>query len=180
MIAVYFRVSTSQQNIGSQKHAVDKFLDGQDYTAYVDEGVSGVSVEGRQAYSRLLADLASGLISSVVVYSVDRFGRDEREVLRQVKWFDELGVWFISVTQPLINDPENPQRRFLLPMYAGMAAEEIKVVKQRLQNGKAKDTKEVEGLSDVAALHRKGHTKRYICEKTNLSYSQVSKIVSGL
>ena len=53
----------------------------------------------RPALQRLLADIRSGLIDTVVVYKVDRLTRSLSDFARLVEHFDEHEVSFVSVTQ---------------------------------------------------------------------------------
>ena len=53
----------------------------------------------RPAFKQLMADIASGKISVVVVYKVDRLTRSLTDFAKMVEQFDKHGVSFVSVTQ---------------------------------------------------------------------------------
>jgi site-specific DNA recombinase len=67
-------------------------------TAYDDGGLSGGTME-RPALKRLLADIRSGQIDTVVVYKVDRLTRSLSDFAKIVDEFEGHGVAFVSVTQ---------------------------------------------------------------------------------
>lgn len=65
---------------------------------YDDGGFSGGSLE-RPALARLLEDIKSGKIQTVVVYKIDRLTRSLMDFSKLVEIFDEYGVTFVSITQ---------------------------------------------------------------------------------
>src|SRR5580704_13295562 len=65
---------------------------------YDDGGFSGGNME-RPGLKKLLDDIASGKIDTVIVYKVDRLTRSLTDFARIVETFDNQGVSFVSVTQ---------------------------------------------------------------------------------
>ena len=65
---------------------------------YDDAGVSGGTL-ARPALQRLLGDVASGSIDTVVVYKIDRLSRSLRDFVRLVEVFERHRVTFVSITQ---------------------------------------------------------------------------------
>jgi site-specific DNA recombinase len=65
---------------------------------YDDGGYSGGNLD-RPALRRLLADVSSGRIDTVVVYKIDRLTRSLADFAKIVEIFDAKGVSFVSVTQ---------------------------------------------------------------------------------
>src|SRR5258708_28549028 len=80
--------------IASQRHEGWKLVG----THYDDGGYSGGTLE-RPALTRLLADIDSGRIDTVVVYKVDRLTRSLADFAKIVEAFDAKGISFVSVTQ---------------------------------------------------------------------------------
>jgi len=78
----------------SQRHEGWQLLANQ----YDDGGFSGGNME-RPGLKKLIADIASGNIDTVVVYKVDRLTRALSDFARIVDAFDKQGVSFVSVTQ---------------------------------------------------------------------------------
>jgi len=85
----YYRVSTADQTIESQRHALGG---GQAFDEeFKDEGVSGATLAAdRPGFSQLLAYVRKG--DSVHVYAVDRLGRDALDVQATVRGLLDRGV----------------------------------------------------------------------------------------
>ena len=80
--------------IQSQKHEGWKALP----DLYDDGGFSGGSME-RPALKRLMNDIKTGKVKTIVVYKVDRLTRSLADFAKLVELFDQHGVTFVSVTQ---------------------------------------------------------------------------------
>ena len=87
MRIAYFRVSTGDQSVTAQRHALGGTFDRE----FSDEGVSGgVLAADRPGFAKLLDTVRKG--DSVHVYAVDRLGRDAIDVQATVKRLVESGV----------------------------------------------------------------------------------------
>lgn len=83
----YYRVSTSDQSIASQRGA----MGGQFDREFSDEGVSGATLAAnRKGFSELLSYVRDG--DTVCVYAVDRLGRDALDVQATVRRLLDAGV----------------------------------------------------------------------------------------
>lgn len=83
----YFRVSTKDQSLESQRTA----LGGNFSREFSDEGVSGMTMAAdRPGFSALLTYAREG--DTVFVYAIDRLGRDAIDVQKTVKALLERGV----------------------------------------------------------------------------------------
>ncbi len=83
----YYRVSTGDQSIEAQRHA----LGGQFDAEYEDIGVSGGTMAAdRPGFAKLLEQLRKG--DTVCVYAVDRLGRDALDVQTTVRSLLDMGV----------------------------------------------------------------------------------------
>jgi putative DNA-invertase from lambdoid prophage Rac len=87
MRIAYFRVSTTDQSIEAQRHAIGGTFD-RDFS---DEGVSGGTLAAdRPGFAKLLEVVREG--DTVCVYAVDRLGRDALDVQATVRRLVSLGV----------------------------------------------------------------------------------------
>lgn len=87
MRIAYFRVSTGDQTIDAQRHA----LGGAFEKEFADIGVSGgVLAADRPEFAKLLDQLRAG--DTVCVYAVDRLGRDALDVQATVRRLIDMGV----------------------------------------------------------------------------------------
>lgn len=83
----YFRVSTTDQSIESQRTAMGGGFDKE----FSDEGVSGTTpAKDRKGFAALLGFIREG--DTIHVYAVDRLGRDALDVQATVRHFLTTGV----------------------------------------------------------------------------------------
>lgn len=87
MRIAYFRVSTADQSIEAQRHAMGGGFDRE----FSDEGVSGGTMAAaRPGFAKLLEVVRKG--DTVCVYAVDRLGRDALDVQTTVRGLIKAGV----------------------------------------------------------------------------------------
>jgi len=111
LCAIYTRKSSEEgleqsfNSLQAQREACEAYVLSQKHegwqvlpAVYDDGGFSGGNIE-RPGLKRLLADIASGKVSTVVVYKVDRLTRSLTDFAKIVEAFDAKGVSFVSVTQ---------------------------------------------------------------------------------
>ena len=87
--AVYLRVSTEEQrerqSIRTQREFAERYCALHEivvYEYYSDDGVSGtIPMEDRSEGARLLQDSEDGKFATILVYRLDRLGRDPRLIL---------------------------------------------------------------------------------------------------
>jgi putative DNA-invertase from lambdoid prophage Rac len=83
----YYRVSTGDQSLEAQRHALGGSFDRE----FEDVGVSGASlVATRPGFSKLLTYIRDG--DTLFIYSIDRLGRDALDVQAMVRRLLDLGV----------------------------------------------------------------------------------------
>lgn len=139
--AIYLRVSTEEQrerqSIATQRDFAERYCALHEIPVtdfYADDGVSGtVSLEQRLEGSRLLKDARGKRFNSVLIYRLDRLGRDPRLILNAVKELEDLGVEVKSMTEPF--DTSSPSGRFLLTILSGVAGLERDTIIQRCVEG---------------------------------------------
>src|SRR6185437_7146755 len=135
--AIYYRVSTEDQSLDMQRVAVESWLKqtahAGDLKVYQDVGISG-STTKRPGFQRLLKDVEAGSLQYVLVYKLDRLTRDALTAIRTVLRFDELGVRFVSVTQPMFSHG-TPFRHAMLAIFAELAQMEREMIVERVKAG---------------------------------------------
>jgi site-specific DNA recombinase len=139
--ALYGRVSSEESaekgTVANQTEFYRRWKDlhgGASIGEYLDEGVSGVvALEERPGGARLLADVKAGRIKRVLLYRLDRLGRDIRIVLGAVDALEAAGAVVISMTEPF--DGSTPIGRFILGMLALFAGFERDSIRQRAHEG---------------------------------------------
>ncbi|SMF25133.1 recombinase family protein [Pseudobacteriovorax antillogorgiicola] len=197
-IAIYYRVSTERQDLQSQKQAVETWLNlledskkPRKISVFQDEGISG-STDKRPGYQDLLKFAQSGKIDTIVVYRLDRFSRNASDAIKTLLSLDELGVGFISVTQPVLNlGHENPFRRTMLAAFAEIAEIERQTIVTRVKAGLEAAKKRgvklgppskltEEHKEQVRSLRAQGLSLRAIAKDLGISYGAVHKMVQQL
>jgi putative DNA-invertase from lambdoid prophage Rac len=87
MRIAYYRVSTSDQSIEAQRHAMGGGFDRE----FSDEGVSGgIMAADRPGFGKLLEMIRGD--DTLCVYAVDRLGRDALDVQATVRRLMQMGV----------------------------------------------------------------------------------------
>ncbi len=151
--AIYTRKSTEEgldqdfNTLDAQREAGEAYVASQKSEGWVclperydDGGFSGGTVE-RPALKRLLADIESGLIDSVVVYKVDRLSRSLLDFAKMTERFDAHGVSFVSVTQQI--NTATSSGRLMLNVLLSFAQFEREIISERTRD-------------KIAAARRKG------------------------
>lgn len=99
----YARVSTDQQSIAAQRADIERWAAKERVVIdewYIDEGTSGASVS-RPSWDRLIAALAAGRVSTLVVWALDRLFRWEpTEQLHFMLQLHRTGVRVVSLMEP--------------------------------------------------------------------------------
>ena len=149
--ALYCRLSCDDDlagdsnSIKNQKMLLKQYADEQrlkNIRYYVDDGFSGSNFD-RPDFKRMLADIDDGLISTVIVKDMSRFGRDHILVGYYTKYYlPEADVRFIAIydqvdseTNP--DDDITPFKNILNEMYAKDCSRKIRaVVKAKGNAGK--------------------------------------------
>jgi DNA invertase Pin-like site-specific DNA recombinase len=113
LVAIYARVSTSDQNPEAQLIELRSYAAQRNFTVfkeYVDQVTGAVSKRKRApAYNELLADARRLRFRCVLVWKFDRFARSLVALLDALQTFEHLGIDFVSVTQQI--DTTTPMGR---------------------------------------------------------------------
>lgn len=140
--AIYLRVSTAEQRqretIATQREITRAFCERQGIEVvevYEDDGVSGtIPLDQRPAGARLLRDARDRRFTEVVLYRLDRLGRDTVSVLTAIDTLtDGLGINVRSTAEIL--DLESPDGILHATMVCGFSTFERSVILQRSIDG---------------------------------------------
>lgn len=107
LVAIYLRVSTEDQakegySLELQRDYLEAFAEREGVEApkiYQDDGISGYSTE-RPALKELLKDAKEKKFDLVLIYKIDRFSRNLKDLLNLVDELFSYGVGFKSATEP--------------------------------------------------------------------------------
>jgi site-specific DNA recombinase len=141
-VAVYMRVSGEGQRrretIENQRKALDQYVTAhgiRPYGVYEDEAVSGkwVPFPKRPQAQRLLADIAARHVDTIIVWKLDRFGRNAREILNAVHDLNAAGAQLVSMKENV--DTRTSAGRFFLTVLSGVAELEYDMIMERTGAG---------------------------------------------
>lgn len=135
-IALYARVSTSDQTTEPQLHALRQYaaLRGGPAEEYVDAGVSGAK-DRRPALDQLLADARRRKVSALVVTKLDRLARSTRHLANLGAELEALGVDLVVLDQSI--DTGTPAGRLLFNVLGAIAEFERDLIRERVRAGMA-------------------------------------------
>ena len=134
-VAIYLRVSTEdqreRQSIETQRDLTQAYCRSRGlavYAVYADDGVSGTIPLGqRPEGGRLLQDAKLRKFSQLLVYKLDRLGRDPRFTMEAVAQLEECGVGLRSVTQELDHTTSSGKLMTgMLSCFAGFERDQIR------------------------------------------------------
>ena len=136
-IGLYLRVSTDEQrerqSIVTQRDFAERYCQLHSlpvYRVYADDGVSGtVPMEHRPEGSQILRDARQGKFDQLLVFKLDRLGRDTRLILNAVAELEKYGVRIRSMTEEF--DTGTATGRLMLTMLSGFASHEREVIRER-------------------------------------------------
>jgi site-specific DNA recombinase len=135
--AIYLRVSTDEQrerqSIVTQREFGQRYCELHQlpvYEIFADDGVSGtVPIESRPSGKRVLEAARQGKFDQLLVFRLDRLGRETRLILNAVAELEKFGVRVRSMTEEF--DTATPTGRLMLTMLSGFAAHEREVIRER-------------------------------------------------
>lgn len=178
MIYGYARVSTQEQNLGTQLQQLERY--GVD--EIVQEKISGVAKD-KPELDGLIELMQNG--DTIVVTRMDRLGRSTLQLLELVEGFSERGIDLVILDLNI--DTRTPTGKFFLTVMAGFSEMERSLIKEKQRNGVElakqagkykgrvkKYTDKHAGLQHAISLFQEGkHTVKQICEITKIGRSSL-------
>jgi len=192
-IAVYVRVSSKQQDQRSQEPELTRWVQAQEgEVVWYRDKFTGRTMQ-RPGMDKLLKDIDSGKISSIVVWRLDRLGRTAKGLTALFEDLREKGVGLVSLKDGL--DLGTPAGRLMANVLASVAAYETEVRAERVLAGQAaarargkKWGGSVKGrrvkvkdeqVSMVRRMRSEGTTVAAIARATGLSRPTVYSVLEG-
>src|SRR5262245_49245534 len=99
-VAVYARVSTSDQTCENQLLELRRYVEARGWSAmeYVDHGVSG-SKDRRPALDQLTTAVRRHQVDAVVCWRLDRLGRNLRHLVLLLDEWQSRGIAFVTLSE---------------------------------------------------------------------------------
>lgn len=155
-IAIYCRVSSDDQKerdtIDNQIDILNTYIEmNKDLikvSEYLDDGISGtIPFHERPEGKKLIEDAGIGLFDTVLVWKIDRFGRDTLSGLSSIELLRNYNVEIISITEPF--DLNTPTGRFQFITYLNMAELERNNILDRMFLGATRAAKQGKWLGGI-------------------------------
>lgn len=172
-VAVYCRVSTAEQNTGSQVSAITEYCTRNKWAIskiYEDNGISG-KVDDRPALNQLKKDCSKGKFQSVIVFRFDRMARSSTHLLECLELFRKNGIDFISISEGI--DTSTAVGKMVFTFLSAISEFERVIIQERVKAGITR--------AKSAGVHcgrpRKGFdiAEALKLKKGGLGYKQISK-----
>jgi DNA invertase Pin-like site-specific DNA recombinase len=132
--ALYLRVSTLDQNPGTQTHDLERMAEQRGYEIverYTDR-ITGTRAR-RPGLDRMLTDARHGRFQVVLVWACDRLARSTRHFLEVLDELNHLNIEFISFRENL--DTSGPLGRAVVVIIGAIAELERSLIVERVRAG---------------------------------------------
>jgi len=189
-IALYCRVSTSDQSTDSQLLDLRRYVSDrgwQIHREYVDEGISGTK-DSRPALNELMNDAKKRRFDVVLVWRFDRFARSTRHLINALEEFKNLKIDFVSYQENI--DTSSPLGGAIFTIISAVAQLERDIIAERVKAGlrnaveAGKQLGRPRGTSlDIEAIHRlksEGLSVREVAKQVGTSKTTVSRLLKAV
>ncbi len=141
LAAIYARKSTEESGVAADAKSVTRQVEGarafiaargwtiNDASVYVDDGVSGALFANRPAFQRMMRDAEGGAFEAVVLFDLDRFGRNGRRSMDALYTLADLGVtvWDYSTGQAIdLDSLEGEMSTFMKARFAQQFRDQVR------------------------------------------------------
>jgi DNA invertase Pin-like site-specific DNA recombinase len=186
-VALYARVSTSDQSLEPQLDALRRYADarGWDAREFLDHGQSGRS-DQREGLKALLESARRREVDAVAVVKLDRLGRSLLHLLGVLGELESLDVAFVSLDDGI--DTQTAAGRLFMQIRGAFAEYEAGLIRERTlagleaarRRGKKLGRPPVMDATQVARARRMkaaGRSVRYIADVLEISRATVHRAV---
>lgn len=183
--ALYARVSTKEQNSLPMQMKSMKTLTRQrnwSVTMAVSESASGRAT--RPERETIMNAARRRKIDVVVVWKVDRWGRNLSDLISTPEELSQLGVSLVSATEPF--DMTSPAGKAMVSMLSVFSNFERDMLGERIKAGIRASKKKhgrprtaLKHASKIRKLYSEGMTKSAIARKLNIGRTSVIRILAA-
>lgn len=190
-VAIYIRVSSRQQDTKSQEPDLERWAATQSEPVRIYRDKATGKTMDRPGWNRLTEAIATGQVSSVVVWRLDRLGRTAAGLTRLFVELQSKGINLVSLKDGL--DLSTPAGRLMANVLASVAQYETEVRAERVLAGQAKASAEgkrwggsyagrllsvtQEQVNVIRHLHSQGASKTAMAKATGLSRPTIYRVL---
>lgn len=138
-VTFYARVSTDKyEQANSLKNQVDYFKEviesnifWEYVDGYVDEGISGTSVNKRDAFLKMISDAQKGKFDLIITKEISRFSRNTLDSIKYTQELLSYGVGIVFQTDNI--NTFYPDAELRLTIMSSIAQEEVRKLSERVK-----------------------------------------------
>ncbi|MBN1182274.1 MAG: recombinase family protein, partial [Bacteroidales bacterium] len=162
-VAIYTRVSTSEQTVENQRIRLIEYAEKSNLTYDIYEEVESTR-KTRPVKQALLAKLRNNEYDAVLVYKLDRWARSSTELILDTKELIDKGIGFISISDNL--DFSTAAGKLHFQILSAFAEFERELIRERTIEGlrraklQGKQTGRPKGSKDTKKRKRSGYILR--------------------
>lgn len=180
-IAIYIRVSTSEQTVENQRLRLVEYANKSGFTYEIFEEVESTR-KTRPVKQTLLGKLRNNEYDAVVVYKLDRWARSSTELILDTKELIDKGVGFISISDSL--DFSTAAGKLQFQILSAFAEFERELIRERTIEGlrrakiQGKQAGRPKGSKDTKQRRKSGYIlreakKRQIVDEGNGTHKSI-------
>lgn len=190
-VAIYTRVSTSNQSVENQRHDLRGVVEARHWHVakeYTDEGISGSKGRGeRPALDALLKAAVRGEFDVLAVWSIDRLGRSLQHLVETVNELKAVGIDLYIHQQAI--DTSSPAGKLAFSVFGALAEYERELIRERVRAGLDRARRNgtrlgrPTNLNDsvraaIIALRAKDHPIRKIASQLKIGTGTVYRVLA--
>ena len=174
-VALYVRVSTSEQTVENQKIRLVEYAERFGYSYDIYEETES-SRKTRPVKQSLLAKLRQDCYTSVIIYKLDRWARSSTELILDTKELIDKGIGFISISDNL--DFTTAAGKLQFQILSAFAEFERELIRERTIEGlhraklQGKQSGRPKGSKDTKQRRKSGYILREANKRKSLDESQ--------
>jgi len=126
---------------------------------YADRHISGKSVEGRDEFQRMICDAEAGLFDAVIVWKIDRFGRNRQDIAINKMRLKKAGVRLLYAEESV---PDGPEGIILESVLEGLAEYYSADLRQKVLRGIRETAKKGQYCSSTMPIGYKRDDDRHV------------------
>ncbi len=183
-VAIYARVSTSDQSTESQLLDLRRYVRERGwelFNEFCDNGVSGTT-DSRPALNELMNAARKRKFDAVLVWRFDRFARSTRHLINALEEFKKLGIDFVSYQENI--DTSSPLGSAIFTIISAVAQLERDIIAERVKAGLRKAVENGKKLGrpkvrvdeyEIRRLRSEGWSLRQIAAELKVSKNTVAR-----
>lgn len=126
---------------------------------YADRHISGKSVDGRDAFQQMMLDAQAKKFDCVIVWKVDRFGRNREDIAVNKRKLRKAGVQLLYARESL---PDGPEGILLESLLEGLAEYYSADLRQKVVRGHTESAKKGKWTAGTLPIGYKKDAEQHI------------------